>query len=52
MIEPLPAVEADAQVGPLADDANLVRRVEQLRQKDPQVNLHLEAISQKLAAAE
>lgn len=29
-----------------------VRRVEQLRQKDPQVNLHLEAIEQKLAAAE
>jgi chromosomal replication initiator protein len=29
-----------------------VRRVEQLRQRDPQVNLHLEAIEQKLAAAE
>jgi chromosomal replication initiator protein len=29
-----------------------VRRVEHLRQKDPQVNLHLEAIEQKLAAAE
>jgi chromosomal replication initiator protein len=28
-----------------------VRRVEQLRQKDPQVNAHLEAIEQRLAAA-
>jgi len=29
-----------------------VRRVEQLRQKDPQVNAHLAAIEQKLAAAD
>jgi chromosomal replication initiator protein len=29
-----------------------VRRVEQLRQKDPQVNAHLEAIEQKLAASD
>jgi chromosomal replication initiator protein len=29
-----------------------VRRVEQLRQKDPQVNAHLEAIEQKLASSE
>jgi chromosomal replication initiator protein len=29
-----------------------VRRVEQLRQRDPQVNLHLEAIEQKLANAD
>jgi chromosomal replication initiator protein len=29
-----------------------VRRVEQLRQKDPQVNAHLEAIEQKLAAVD
>jgi chromosomal replication initiator protein len=29
-----------------------VRRVEQLRQKDPQVNAHLEAIQQRLSAAD
>ncbi len=29
-----------------------VRRVEQLRQKDPQVNAHLEAIEQRLASSE
>jgi chromosomal replication initiator protein len=29
-----------------------VRRVEALRQKDPQVNAHLEAIVQKLASAD
>jgi chromosomal replication initiator protein len=29
-----------------------VRRVEQLRQRDPQVNAHLEAIEQKLASSE
>jgi hypothetical protein len=29
-----------------------VRRVETLRQRDPQVNAHLEAIEQKLASSD